>query len=116
LPVPEVAEQRWGEVDDPGVVEVGESFGAGELGLVDQSEPAAFVAFVALGGEHLGQERFVRQPLLSCCGGHFAGVGADGGQLQRLGRRIDRDVGGWLGEPGHRHGRGHAVAPVSSWS
>ena len=60
----EVAEGGRGEVGDAGVVEVGEPFGARELGLVDQPDPAPGVPVVAFGGQHLGEERLVGQPLL----------------------------------------------------
>ena len=92
----------WGEVGDAGVVEVGEPFGARELGLVNQPDPAAGVAFVAFGGEHLGQERLVRQALL----------GRRLGQLRRPGRgwwaaarfsqaACDRGLSGRFGQSGH---------------
>jgi hypothetical protein len=45
-----MAEGGWGELGDAGVVEVGEPFGAREFGLVDQSDAAAGVSFVAFGG------------------------------------------------------------------
>ena len=83
---------RWprvagGEVGDAGEVEVGEPFDARELGLVDPPDPAAGVAVVAFGGQHLGEERLVGQPLLGRGVGQLRGLGADGGQLQGLGRR-----------------------------
>jgi hypothetical protein len=55
----EVTEDGGGEIGDAGVVEVGEPFGAWELGFVDQPDPAAGVAFVAFGGQRLGQKRLV---------------------------------------------------------
>ena len=59
-------------VDERGVdervgveVEVLEAFGAGEAGLADQAGLAAFLAFVALGGEQVDEEAFVAG-LLAC--------------------------------------------------
>ena len=59
-----MAEDGRGEVGDPGVVEVAESFGAREFRLVDEPDPAPSVPLVAFSGQHLGQERLMSQALL----------------------------------------------------
>ena len=84
----EVRQGRRGQVGQRGVVEVGEAFGAGELRLVDPADPAAGVAVVALGGEHLGEEGAVGQPFPGGGLGDPAGLGADGGQPQGAARGV----------------------------
>jgi hypothetical protein len=101
-----------GEVGDTAVVEVGESFGARKLRLVDKPDPSAGVSFVAFGSQHLRQESLVREALLGRRGGQLVKLAADGGQLQRFRRGCDGGLGSRLGEPGQ--GRGHARAPASS--
>ena len=64
-----MAEDGGGEVGDAGVVEVGEPFGARELGFMDQPDAAPGVPFVAFGGQHLSEERLMRQALLGRSGG-----------------------------------------------
>src|SRR5881396_1589411 len=48
----QMSQDGGGEVGDAGVVEVGEPFGARELGLMDQPDPAPGVSFVAFSGQH----------------------------------------------------------------
>ena len=95
-----MAEGGGGEVGDPGVIEVGEPFGARELGLVDEPDAAAGVSFVAFGGQYLGQERLMREALLGRCGRQVPELAADGGQLQRFRCCCDGGVSGRLGQPG----------------
>ena len=96
------------------MVEVGEPFGARELGFMDEPDAAPGVPFVAFGGQHLSEERLMRQALLGRSGGQLPGLSADGGQLQGFRCGCDGGVGGRLGQPGD--GRGHLKAPASSWS
>src|SRR5215203_6502446 len=74
----EVAQGRLRQVGQQGGVEVGQPFGARKYGLVDPPEPAAGVAFVAFGGEYVGEERLVGEPLLDGRVGHRDRFGADG--------------------------------------
>lgn len=94
-----------------GGVELGEVFEPGEAGLDNPAGPAAFVAVVDLGGEDLGEEPAVGEPLLGGLVREPAGFGADGGQVQFPGRGEDRRVRGLFGV-----GDTHLSAPAASRS
>jgi hypothetical protein len=122
----QVGQGRRRQVGQPGGVEVGESFGARELGLVDPADPAAGVAFIAFGGEHLGQKCLVGQALFGRGFGDADGLVADRGQGKGSAGGVDRGLGRGVGHGGERGcggaggGGTHAVASrrawLSSWS
>lgn len=82
-------------------VEVGEAFGAREVGFVDAALAAPFDAFVDLGGEDLGEEAEVA--LLGALGdlSEAGGIGADHGEAQFSGGGPDGCGGSGVGHLGH---------------
>ena len=113
VPGGELAEGSGLDGRDGVDVEVGESFQARELGVVDASGAASFGAVIDLGSQDFGEVAQVGLPFPCRDLGQPRGFGADGRQVQLACRCADRGLRGRIN--GARRG-GHVPLPVSSWS